>query len=441
MNSSLFLNKTCMRKIKKVLIEGFWGDRKVTLDFNDSINFLIGVNGSGKTTIINLIAASLNADFAILDKIQFKNIRIDFFSEDGENQIYIKVEKKEQENSPYSRIIFNIQSPLEKKLLKFDLNSLEEENLFRTHNEIIISHKAMLQSVRQVRRNISAILDEMINLTWLSIHRVNNNYSRDREERNFESSIDKKINDLSSDLVKYFGVLDKNYSQEADGFQKNVLLSLIDDKLNNTLSHYKDFDSEKEKDALRQVFLLFKLNERDFTSKLEKHFKKFEESRQMLHTKNSLDISGLASLVSTGRIHSVVQEWNSLNEKKIAINKPKYTFLQEVNNLFQRKEIFINERNELFVKSQSGKILTLNQLSSGEKQLLIILGQGLLQENKIHIYIADEPELSLHIEWQEKLVSSIKNINPNAQIIFATHSPDIVGAFSNAVIKVEDVIQ
>ena len=129
-----------------------------------------------------------------------------------------------------------------------------------------------------------------------------------------------------------------------------------------------------------------------------------------------------------------------MNQKKNEINKPKLTFITEINSLFQRKEIFINEKNELLIKTQSGKIFTLSNLSSGEKQLLIILGESLLQENSNHIYIADEPELSLHVEWQEKLVSSLKNVNPNSQIIFATHSPDIVGQFSKSVIKVENAI-
>ncbi len=130
-----------------------------------------------------------------------------------------------------------------------------------------------------------------------------------------------------------------------------------------------------------------------------------------------------------------------IERKKISINKPKHTFIDEVNNLFQRKKIYINERNELLIETQSGKIFPLIHLSSGEKQLLIILGQSLLQENNLHVYIADEPELSLHVEWQEKLVSSLKSVNPNSQIIFATHSPDIVGNFSNSIIKVEEIIK
>jgi len=122
-----------MRKIKKVQIHGFWGDKSVTLNLTDDVNFLIGVNGSGKTTIINLIAASLNADFATLDKAQFSKIRVDFF--DLKNTIekvdtYIEVLKTDIENSPYSNIIFNLKLPSDRKVKTFKLNELEEDGLF-----------------------------------------------------------------------------------------------------------------------------------------------------------------------------------------------------------------------------------------------------------------------------------------------------------------------
>lgn len=97
----------------------------------------------------------------------------------------------------------------------------------------------------------------------------------------------------------------------------------------------------------------------------------------------------------------------------------------------------MNEKNELSVKTDQNKPFRLSQLSSGEKQLLIVLGEALLQENNPWIYIADEPELSLHVTWQESLVRNLKAINPNAQIIFATHSPDIVSSYSNHVLDME----
>jgi len=75
-----------------------------------------------------------------------------------------------------------------------------------------------------------------------------------------------------------------------------------------------------------------------------------------------------------------------------------------------------------------------------KKQLLIILGEGLLQSAAPLIYIADEPELSVHVDWQEDLVDSIKSVHPMSQIIFATHSPDIVSHYGKSVINMEKYV-
>jgi predicted ATP-dependent endonuclease of OLD family len=292
----------------------------------------------------------------------------------------------------------------------------------------------------QINRDILVALQAVVNLTWLSIHRVNR-ISKNSDEKSFESSVDQKIKELSTNLVKYFGVLDKQYSFETEKFQKNIFLSLIEDnKKTKDFLKTDDLVSEKEKESLRQIFLLFKLKESEFGDKLDSYFNEFDEAKEEFDKRKAIGIPQLSYLLGTRRIHSIVQEWARLNERKININKPKVTFINEVNSLFQNKEISINDKNELSIKTNSGKIFQLFQLSSGEKQLLIILGESLLQENSAHIYIADEPELSLHIDWQEKLVSSLRNINPNSQIIFATHSPDIVGPFSESVIKIEGAI-
>ena len=196
----------------------------------------------------------------------------------------------------------------------------------------------------------------------------------------------------------------------------------------------------KEKESLKSIFDYFKVSTKNYSDKLENYFEEYNVSVQKLGNKNNLDLKDFALLLGTIRIHTVVEEWNKIIEKQTGINKTKDIFINVINGLLQRKTIFINERNELTVKTQSGKIFPLKNLSSGEKQLLIIFGQSLLQEEDTHIYIADEPELSLHIEWQEKLVNNLKNINPNSQIIFATHSPDIVSEYSDFIIKIENAI-
>jgi len=101
----------------------------------------------------------------------------------------------------------------------------------------------------------------------------------------------------------------------------------------------------------------------------------------------------------------------------------------------------LTEKNELLFETKNKKTIPIEELSSGEKQLLIILGEALLQQEKAVIYIADEPELSLHVKWQETLTSSISRLNSNSQIIFATHSPDIVGGHNDKIINMEDVIK
>jgi len=89
----------------------------------------------------------------------------------------------------------------------------------------------------------------------------------------------------------------------------------------------------------------------------------------------------------------------------------------------------------------SPKVFSISGLSSGEKQLIIILGEALLQQSSPWVYIADEPELSLHVKWQENLINNLRKLNPNSQILCATHSPDVVSGYSNNIFNMEDEIQ
>ena len=74
---------------------------------------------------------------------------------------------------------------------------------------------------------------------------------------------------------------------------------------------------------------------------------------------------------------------------------------------------------------QNDELLFPNKLSSGEKQMLVILLTVLVRDNEHCVLFMDEPEASLHIEWQQKLISMIRELNPNEQIILTTHSPAV----------------
>lgn len=107
---------------------------------------------------------------------------------------------------------------------------------------------------------------------------------------------------------------------------------------------------------------------------------------------------------------------NYLNEQQV--------FNNIIDKLFEQtgKTILINKHIEFKHKNDT---ISPYKLSSGEKQMLIILLKVFLQDKTNSILIMDEPEISLHFEWQKQLIEVIRKLNPNVQLIIATHSPFI----------------
>ncbi|MTJ49746.1 AAA family ATPase [Dolichospermum sp. UHCC 0259] len=108
-----------------------------------------------------------------------------------------------------------------------------------------------------------------------------------------------------------------------------------------------------------------------------------------------------------------------------AIYEPKKKFIEIINKLFFHTDKKFDEKEFHFIKKAIQTPILPQDLSSGEKQILIILLQTLLQDKQPYILLMDEPEISLHIDWQRSLIEHIRQINPNCQIIITTHSPTI----------------
>ena len=118
----------------------------------------------------------------------------------------------------------------------------------------------------------------------------------------------------------------------------------------------------------------------------------------------------------------------------------KGTFYDIVDNLFSATDKTILRSEEGIRLMQEGDILTFHQLSSGEKQMLLILLTVLLQDSLPYVLFMDEPEVSLHMEWQKSLIDNILRLNPNIQIILTTHSPAIImNGWVDKVTEVNDI--
>ncbi len=124
------------------------------------------------------------------------------------------------------------------------------------------------------------------------------------------------------------------------------------------------------------------------------------------------------------------------------ISEPKRRFHDIIDNLFAStgKKILRTENEIRF--SQIGETLFPYQLSSGEKQMLAILLTVLVEDNHPYVLFMDEPEVSLHIEWQKQLIDLILELNPNVQIILTTHSPAVImNGWMDCVTEVADITE
>lgn len=132
-----------MHHISRVTVEGFWDSHDLELNLYPKVTFLIGPNGTGKTTLINLIAAALTADFRTLDRIPFKKIVIHLESEktDGPRISVIKNRKKER---PFDLIEYRLKGEGRGATeIRYSLDDIEEQMLMRRYTGDVRMYRDM----------------------------------------------------------------------------------------------------------------------------------------------------------------------------------------------------------------------------------------------------------------------------------------------------------
>ena len=153
---------------------------------------------------------------------------------------------------------------------------------------------------------------------------------------------------------------------------------------------------------------------------------------EFINTINSNVIRDIPSYIATRRNYLATIE-EDLTMKEIT-NK----VVNEINGIFDILELDVklkgfskDEKTMPIFENSAGEEFDINDLSSGEKQLFLrTLSIKMLEPNN-SIILIDEPELSLHPKWQQRIIEVYKKIGENNQIILATHSPHILGSVSN----------
>lgn len=125
-------------------------------------------------------------------------------------------------------------------------------------------------------------------------------------------------------------------------------------------------------------------------------------------------------------IELLASQDEEIRQRAAVVAKAKLRFQEMMDELFSYTNKKIDRKRNDIAFYQDDELLLPYKLSSGEKQMLLILLTALVQDHKHCVFFLDEPEASLHIDWQQKLIGMIRELNPNAQVVLTTHSPAVI---------------
>ena len=423
--------------IESFKITKLWGYRDIDLTFNNDVNILIGPNGSGKTTILNLLHAILSGDLRSVVNFNFQQAKIGLKSfksnsvrtikvDIGDESLKLKVGQREY-SAPID--VFSDRRPIRSPLRYL----YERDNVIRN----------------MLSEEIDGELTALVPLVWLPVSRrlPVTEYEEERHTRTESlESVDLRLEKLLDALSRYHSSLNALLSKRYKDFEREVLSVILyskdRDKL-NSISFSSPAKTKTEKKQLLGAFEAAGLLDEQMQNRIDEHFAAVEEvvKRSPKGKNVHLELEDIFVLPLIGRTQDMVKYAGELEEDREHIFALLRHYEEAVNSFLDDKSVEVDDSGDLKIKSSSGSNLDWHFLSSGEKQILILLTEALLRVNKPVVYIADEPELSLHIKWQVKLLESLMSLDKSLktpgeqmQIIVATHSPDIVGDFRDKVI-------
>ena len=434
-----------MNNIKSFSVYGLFGAYDVHIPFDEEVKILIGENGLGKTQILNIFYYTLVGDFFKLSEFIFDRVELKI---GGELISFTRNDVNEG---------FKIhQQPLAKKLIKAigfaQFEALRSE--FDNDNILFLNN---LKSPRYVNLRKIASIHELHQLFYMyndESFNINRGVTQ-RDDSKLNSNLKKCSDSISRNInndVLYFPTFRRVEEDLHNlGYKEDRFLSKDDKRL----IHFGMDDVQKRfKSIEKKIDLLLKEGftkiSSEILSKLVKGFGKTNMS--ILDRVNETDMEIILARVGNqisesdkSRIREIVRKKEVSSDADNAI----FYFLQTLTNIYEKQKKFddaINNFKEVCNQYLIGKNviydeseikiyiasevlnepLPLNKLSSGEKQIISIFSKiYLADEEQSFIVLFDEPELSLSMLWQQKLLPDIVNSQKCDFLLAVTHSPFI----------------
>jgi predicted ATPase len=409
-----------MFKIKELYIKGFKDpNREITIKFSDSpVTIIYGENGSGKTTLLKVIQAILRYDIEFLQSQNIKECKVTYVKDGKENQLQMLLDINEDltillnsiqlSNEDYYNELNNLSSIL------FGVNRgfVDENQIFLdTISQKIKKNKELIEQIHQhvfqtnetklIRQSLSELIQNIatykksntIDIT--AKHSVINNLDISAIELSLRTSFEKGKNAVLTGIGNaFFNTIDNAINP----IDKIVLPLDFQSRFNQRKVFFNSFVDNLPNSATKQKLQLFIDAENHDLSKEADLFKAL--LKNMLEAaeqdeKDNIDLKSINTLISTFNEFII-------DKKKLVLDAVKSS-----------------------INFQNGQKHPLSDLSSGERHLLSFLTLFLIVARDRNFFLIDEPEISLSMKWQRRLLELLSEFSPNSQIIVATHSPSI----------------
>ena len=421
-------------KLKRLIIQNLYGYLNKNISFNADVNILVGINGSGKTSVLNIIQWIINLDLVKLSTLYFENIELSY-SIKKENFV-VKI----LQNNTSMKIHLTKNIKIKYEPLVIPLKHKRKPNIKLTERDVAI-YEALNPEKKE--KKTWDLLNLLPHPFVVGLERYNKEGDSEDPSTQFESySTLQKVKRITrSNYSIYRNKIISINNELNEEFWNSAFDINISQKLaTSSKLNIKNASNTaiKLKSRVQEYFLKYSKHSSSFLNLQSKMTKYFKRLTQVLKEIEKSKRNKLKEILINNGIHKIQELLKSFEKFDQSIEReyaPIKNYLDAINRFLcdsSKKIYFTQDTNELLYqvldknKSVIYEAGDIDFLSSGEKQILILM--TFIAFNITPIFIIDEPELSLHPRWQEDFLSTAMKLkNKDTQLILATHSPAIVG--------------
>lgn len=424
--------------IEKFFVKKLFGIFDNEIEFKQGgITVIIGQNGCGKTTMLQMLSAIFSKTHSELFKYEFEYIELSISGH------VLKIELLNE----YSQ-----KKESQVKSLKYYLDS----NPFpKCYKENIKMNSPFFWSkfIPSLRPRLGNQFYNIENDEVLTLSEVINLYYDDLPEeiRNQMIAIPNEVYNLISNFqIELITTerLKKIYNDEdfrRIGFVEKFMVEECSEELKNSLknilSRYANTSQKLDEQFPSKILEAIKKQNNYSETELKENIQKINELRKkhvkagVLEENNNkiLDIDVDSENIDENMLVILTVYYQDMKLKLESLNdiSDKIVLFKSIiaNKFNLSKEISIDRDNGIIITQKpTNKKVSLKFLSSGEQQELVLLYNLIFKGDKGKLILIDEPEISLNVNWQREFLNDMKkivNIN-DLSILVATHSPQII---------------